>query len=324
MKRVDIRKRPDNELEKVLKGNPFKPELIKKWKHALQSFLEGRCKLSDLCFVLDSDRDAINKYQEKNATNEKKRLHLELIPQPFQGNPRAPVWLLMLNPGYSCIDRYDHLGLCPSCDKNIATSKTKFRHDVFDCGKDKRIALQKRQNRLLQQLRLGKGCSFSVLEEMFNTLQGCPDWKGDGGYRWWENMLFGTNGHKGFLLPECGAKPNAKLVEQKLFVLECNPYHSINFDGEMVGSGSEYIEFWAKLISWAIKTKKYFIVRGESVVRVLNECKLKVNSTNSVKFSSWQKTALTRNNLHGRKKKEICRILERQTTTRKRFKKAAR
>ena len=88
--------RNDDSLAEVLKENPFKPTLIKKWKRNLQSFLAGKLKLSDLSFALDSDVDSIGKYQEKNKGKERKLLHLELLPQPFQGDPRAPIWLLML------------------------------------------------------------------------------------------------------------------------------------------------------------------------------------------------------------------------------------
>ena len=169
-------RRNDDSLAEVLKDNPFKPSLVKKWKRDLQSFLAGKLRLSDLNFVLDSDAKSIAEYQEKNKTNERKRLHLELLPQPFQGDPRAPIWLLMLNPGYSCVDRYDHLGLCPSCDKNLVTQKSTLKHDMFDNGRDKSKALQRRQSLLLRQLRLMKDYQFSILNDAFNTLQHTQEW----------------------------------------------------------------------------------------------------------------------------------------------------
>lgn len=202
----------DGELDEILEKNPFKLELIKKWKDELQSFLAGRCRRSDLLFVLDSDKDIINEYQKKNGANGSKRLHLELLPQPFQGNPRAPIWLLMLNPSYSCLDRYDHLGMCPSCDKNLVTMNVNLKHDVFDCGKDKSKALRKRQALLLQQLRLRNNYQFSILNNAFNTLQHMQEWQDVGGYRWWRNVLFGSNGKKEFLLPECNVEADAKSV----------------------------------------------------------------------------------------------------------------
>ena len=161
----------NDELTEILKKNPFTQGLIKKWEGNLQSFLSGKIRFSQLCFVLDSDRNSIKEYKKKNEANDKKCLHLELLPQPFQGDPRAPIWILLLNPGYSDVDRYDHLGLCQSCNKNLAAVNANSRHDVFDYGKDKGPALQKRQKILLRQLRLKNGGSFSLLDNAFNTLK---------------------------------------------------------------------------------------------------------------------------------------------------------
>lgn len=67
-------RRNDDSLAEVLKGNPFKPTLIKKWKRDLQSFLAGKLRFSDLNFVLDSDAKSIAEYQEKNKTNERSKV----------------------------------------------------------------------------------------------------------------------------------------------------------------------------------------------------------------------------------------------------------
>lgn len=312
--RHDMSRRNDDSLAEVLKENPFKPDLIRKWKRNLQSFLVGKYRLSDLNFALDSDMTSIRKYQEKNKTNERKRLHLELLPQPFQGNPKAPIWLLMLNPSYSSIDRYDHLGLCPSCDKNLATMKMNLKHDVFDYGKSKINALQKRQSLLLQQLRLKKDCQFSILNDAFNTLQHTQEWQGDGGYRWWQKILFGTNKKKRFLLPECGVQADSKLIGQKLFVLECCPYHSINFDSGIFEFSGEYSKFWAGLISWAINTNKKFIIRSQSVDTLLDKFGLTISTDRRVDFSSQRNVALTMDNLDKNEPvlTQIRRILKRR------------
>ena len=298
-------------LSTVLEGNPFTSKLIEKWKGDLQSFLNGQIKFSQLRFALDSDGDLIKEYQKRNNANEEKRLHLELLPQPFQGDPRAPVWLLMLNPGYSYVDRYDHLGLCPSCDKKLV-AVNRSKHNVFDAGRDKRNALQKRQDLLLQQLRLKRGCKFSLLDKAFDTLQDCSEWKGVGGYRWWRAILFGVSKNDEFLLPKCDVKEGAKSVGSKLFVLECNPYHSHKFDNGVSGFGSGYIKFWKALISWAVKNDKKFIIRGASVSKLLHKYNLGVDSANSVSLSNWQKVYLTMKNLRKRKpvRDQICRVLK--------------
>ena len=305
-------RRNDDSLAEVLKGNPFKPSLIKKWRRDLQSFIVGKLRFSDLNFALDSDAKSIAEYQEKNKTNERKRLHLELLPQPFQGDPRAPIWLLMLNPGYSCVDRYDHLGLCPSCDKNLVTQKSTLKHDMFDNGRDKSKALQRRQSLLLRQLRLMKDYQFSILNDAFNTLQHTQEWQGDGGYRWWRNTLFGSNEKKKFLLPECNIENvDSRLIGRKLFVLECCPYHSIDFDPKSFGFGGGYVDFWLKLIAWAIKSKKKFIVRSKRIDEFLEMGGLTITSNVRLDFSSCRKVTLSSGNLIGTDlvKEQIRKIL---------------
>lgn len=225
----------------------------------------------------------------------------------------------MLNPGYSCVDRYDHLGLCPSCDKNLVTQKSKFKHDMFDNGKDKYKALQKRQSLLLQQLRLMKDYQFSILNDAFNTLQHTQEWQGDGGYRWWQKILFGTNKKKRFLLPECGVQADSKLIGQKLFVLECCPYHSINFDSGIFEFSGEYSKFWAGLISWAINTNKKFIIRSQSVDALLDDFGLSISTDRRIDFSSRRNVALTMDNLDKNEpvRTQICRILKRRMRRKK-------
>ena len=124
-------------------------------------------------------------------------------------------------------------------------------------------------------------------------------------------MLFGAGKKADFLLRKCGVQEEAKSVGSKLFVLECNPYHSHKFDDGAYSFGSGYIKFWRALISWAVKNDKKFIVRGTSVSKMLSKYRLRVNSTNSVNFSNWQKAYLTMKNLSKRKyvRTQICRAL---------------
>ena len=49
--------------------------------------------IKDGNYVLENEKDA--------AKHEQYQFHTDLPPQPFQGNPEAPIWILMLNPGYS-------------------------------------------------------------------------------------------------------------------------------------------------------------------------------------------------------------------------------
>lgn len=61
----------------------------------LQDFPEDNpwAAIKDGNYVLETEKDA--------AKHEQYQFHTDLPPQPFQGNPEAPIWILMLNPGYS-------------------------------------------------------------------------------------------------------------------------------------------------------------------------------------------------------------------------------
>ena len=57
-------------------------------------------------FVLDEDRTLVTEF---NLTaSERTRLQLDLLPEPFVGSLKAPVLLLILNPGYAAADRDVH------------------------------------------------------------------------------------------------------------------------------------------------------------------------------------------------------------------------
>ena len=286
-----------DELAEVLKDNPFTAKLIKEWKRELESFLAGKITLTRLRFALDSDIKSLRKCKEQNKGNRKSRLHLELLPQPFQGSPYAPIWILLLNPGYSDMDRYDHLGLCPNCNKNLAMEETNSLHDVFDYGRKKGSALRKRQNILLCQLRLKKESSFSLIDEAFNTVKHIKCDVG-GGYRWWKKVLFGDKGSSKFLL--CKFQQRKSLsneIGKKIFVLEYFPYHSTSFDRSTIEICSEYKKFWTKLVGWGVNHGRKFIIRGKYMDGALK--KLKVDRSNSVRFKSARNVALTPANLEG-------------------------
>ena len=68
----------------------------------------------DASFILPDDKTWITEYDNKIQRGKRyEALHLRtsLIPQPFVGHPKAPIWILMLNPGYSSRDEHDCLVL---------------------------------------------------------------------------------------------------------------------------------------------------------------------------------------------------------------------
>ena len=58
-------------------------------------------------FVLPSDAREIQQFNARAAFEH--LIHLEIVPEPFLGNPSAPVVLLNLNPGFVDTDRTVHL-----------------------------------------------------------------------------------------------------------------------------------------------------------------------------------------------------------------------
>ena len=58
-------------------------------------------------FVLPQDQHQANRFNERARPEH--RLHLEIVPEPYLGNPAAPVVLLNLNPGFSETDLAVHL-----------------------------------------------------------------------------------------------------------------------------------------------------------------------------------------------------------------------
>ena len=290
------------ELNKILNSNPFLPELDK-WGNDISSFAEGRIQLQDLNFVLTSDKNNFEAYQRDVARRTRDGdtfLHPELLPQPFIGDPRAPIWYLLLNPGYSEIDLYDHLGICPCCSRKLFGGDVAIEDGIFDKGRNRREALVKRQELLMKQLRLECGQPFYLLDDSFNTLSSNSMFDAKtGGFGWWRTVLFGANGENDFLFPECGVPVDSKLVGHKLFAIECCPYHSVNFNEHMLWAENKYIGFWAKLIAWAVKFGRKFIVRNKNIYKLLRVNELGVGDDNSVGFSSGQNVSVTKKNLRG-------------------------
>ena len=67
----------------------------------------------DTEFVADGDRNGVAAHERRLGTltgksREAYRLHTELLPTPYVGNPAAPVVFLNLNPGYAKQDLADY------------------------------------------------------------------------------------------------------------------------------------------------------------------------------------------------------------------------
>lgn len=76
-------------------------------------------------YILDLDKSEID--SSKVKFNENTKLHFELLPEPFLGNPLAPVVLLNLNPGFSPDDITYH-----QQPKFIQLSRANLNHQLSD------------------------------------------------------------------------------------------------------------------------------------------------------------------------------------------------
>ena len=59
-------------------------------------------------FVLEEDAALVATFNDHQKTTAASKVHLELLPEPYLGNPEARVVLLNLNPGYSPLDANAH------------------------------------------------------------------------------------------------------------------------------------------------------------------------------------------------------------------------
>jgi len=272
------------ELEDLIKsGNPFNDAVLSDWRKQLDDFNASAavCPLPN--FKMDADEKWIAAYQNKFGKKEK-GLHFELLPDPFRGDPRAPVWILLLNPGYSEVDRYDHLGLCPFCGERLVRADGKATSHENGCAArffgsrlpDASAALRYRQNMLIEELKLDLSTprKFLWFEPVFHTVtEENVTVAGKGGSLWWKNFLFGKAASNSYLLPNCNITEPTPTIGNRIFALEVFPYHSMKFDPSFLDNElyreSKYFEFWCSLVRWAVDTGRKIIVRYAAVERAL-------------------------------------------------------
>lgn len=261
------------ELEDMLKNNPWNKAEIEAWKAILKTGQSGE-------FILKEDVDIIASYNRK-CKNEGELIQTYLLPQPFIGNPEAPIWILTLNPGYCEIDLYDMLGKKEEIKDWLEKEKVET---------ESKESLKKRQELLLKQLRFEESRSFYVLDDCFNTLKEHAGNKSFGGYEWWKKHLLGTKNSKLFCKGE-------KKMLSKFFALEFFPYHSRNFSKKLSKIEVAHSKFWKELVSYALKRGKLLICRNEKIIKEIQKFPdFEKNKDNVLRFSS-QRIFLSNGNL---------------------------
>lgn len=223
---------------------------------------------------LEADEEKVIAYN-KNLTKNKEcyTIQGDAYPQPYIGNPEAPIWILMLNPGYGHLEYWETADVreIPENDEirriineDLQQNKTKFER--FELVKKDDENLKKRRVYLQKQLSFFKDENykpvFYPLEEEFNiwkhdrkTLNGC--------YEWWLQKLLGRNKKNAVV-----CKGDRKRLN-KFFNIEFFPYHSIHFDVTLAdemkkdgGLAHKHHVFWQEMIKYAVNAGKILILRG--------------------------------------------------------------
>ena len=322
------------ELKSIIdEGNPYTEQLLNAWRKQLDAFNQGAGEQPLPCFKRDEDSAWIDEYQ-RMYEKKGKGLHLELLPDPFRGDPRALVWILLLNPGYSEVDRYDHLGLCPVCGERLVRVDGKTTSHEKGCAarffgsrlSDASAALESRQNMLIEELKLdlSKPRNFLWFEHDFHTVsEEYATVAGKGGSLWWKEFLFGDGDSDGYLFPNCDIKPDSG-IGSRLFALEAFPYHSNKFDSSFLQNegfrNGGYFKFWCSLVRWAVGTGRKIIVRYAAVEHALKNAIGTdfANAKNDILRMASINPSLTLRNLCGRNCQvnskgaidELCNVLK--------------
>lgn len=252
-------------LESILRENP--------WQEVAEPWLKRLQKGDDSPYVLPEDGTFLC---PKGKAVE--GLQLNLPPQPFIGDPRAPVWLLLKQPSYSPADIF---GCCvtTAAQREQIAQASGFAPTCFRRSE----ALAQRQALLMGQLTLSKGAPFYVLDESFHTLEK-DKLSGrtlHGTYHWWKHVFSKE-------LPD--ANP-----QRSIFVLELFPYHA----KELKVKGSDlrktrHYALWEKLVRYGAQHKQLIVRQG---IRTEVERALGDTLPKSALTFSGQQVLLTRNNL---------------------------
>ena len=230
-------------------------------------------------YILGIDEKIIKELEKQLDKQEKYKLHLKLLPEPFIGDPDAPVYLLNLNPGF---------------DKNDLIKDMK-RKEYIDCI---------RENHKMQKSR----------EYPFYFLN--PKLAGTGGSQWWKEgrQIKRKDGKKGKIPPRLGQlliKYDAKFLSKNIFCVEYFPYHSKSYSKKMKVKSQDYN---IDLIKKAIKDKKIFIIMRKEKELYLLIPELEKHRANGMVFSCSSKSnpCITEKNIGSDGFKKITNILNKK------------
>ena len=233
-------------------------------------------------YILKGDEENQELEKFRNPERGEGQIHLEIPPQPYIGNPKAPIWILLMNPSYSATDIYDMVCTDNDTKKTVLSSiKSQERRwysdddikkilgSFFTDGSEK--GLTDRQRLMNNQLKFDFSRSkFYVLDDAFHTVRSKEEIRDlnkegverldgtfQGSYEWWsENLL-----KKDICSPDYDNQKNTS-DPSKFFVLEPFPYHSSKFqDIRPWELSPTHSKFWVKMVYYALKKGKILLCR---------------------------------------------------------------
>lgn len=216
--------------------------------------------------ILKDDYPHIRQHNERNLTDVE-YIQTGIYPQPYIGNPEAPIWILTMNPSYSAMDVYDMVRCDDSAKRDVieeiggeSKALSEDMKTIFRDGSDTKEALERRQELILRQQKF-ESCDFYVLDDAFRTINKHKGSAALGAYEWWDKFLCRQEFCRG-----------DKEKVAKFFVLEFFPYHSKKYNiQEKTAKCMKHHAFWKEMVEYAIKKEKKLLVRGENTLRMLKQ-----------------------------------------------------
>ena len=227
------------------------------------------------------------------------------------GHPRAPVWILLLNPGFGEKDYYDHVSVSGKMRRCLmANEPENYSNESFDPqGSNPKEKLAKRQELMLSSLRCQTWpAPFYILDKNFKNCE--EEDINDGWHWWWKRLRLGENNNTFFLPGFCEKGEEANVVGRCLFALEAFPYHSSSFPQNIVTLWCErqtkYFQFWKNLVQYGLTHEKIIIIRAPdsgrgALGKLLAKAGIDSNGKNVFFFRNFQQVYFTPNNISNRK-----------------------
>ena len=273
-----------DDLNEILKHNPFTKELVDGWKETLAEIANQQnfTGAQGYRFILPCHKNADFVSRRKAGQHV---FSTQYIPQPFIGHPSAPVWFLNQNPNPLDGDVCAMLNVSQSAQGGSG----EYKQGIGNL-KD----LLKRQELMLKQLLLGDDVTFFSLDPLFDITS-----NGTSMFTWWRKHVCGNDPSKFPFYRDSLTSGNAQEMAKKLFVIEAFPYRSANWSDVKVEDWTkgDYFEFWKELVGYALmQSNKKIVVRGALISKVSEIARSEPRAT-VMKFRNSQQVWLSSGNI---------------------------